>query len=67
MAEQSQKEDRFAPSQDGSTPDSCKSYCSFWVVQEAVDATVSQFGRLIEEEVAKEPSKFAQSNAGQFL
>lgn len=59
VAQQCQEEYRFAPGDDRSAPNACKTDRAFRIVEETIDAAVGQFGRLVEEEITKEPAKFS--------
>ncbi|KAH9834295.1 hypothetical protein Tdes44962_MAKER01952, partial [Teratosphaeria destructans] len=60
MTEQRQQEDRLAPRDDRGTPDARETDGALRIVEEAVDATVVELGRMVEEEIAEEPAEFAQ-------
>jgi hypothetical protein len=59
VTQQGEEEDGFAPSNDRGTPYASQTNGTFWIIQEAVDATVGKFRRLIEEEVTEEPAELA--------
>jgi hypothetical protein len=61
VTEEGEEENGFAPSDDGCSPDASEADGTLWVVEEAINPAVIEFWCFVEEEIPKEPAKFAEA------